>query len=358
MDKIFEKLKPHRMKNDKSYCCKTTDGEDIYLFSLKNNQGTEILISNYGGIINKFIVNDLKGNEVDIVLGFDKMDDYLDKEYLTKYPYFGAIIGRYANRIENAEFKIDEKQYKVSKNNKTNQLHGGWKGFDQKIWNLIDYDETSLVMEYTSPDGEEGYPGNVNVSVRYELNDDNELSYEFTAVTDQPTAINLSHHSYFNLNGKGNILDHELRINADEFLEQDSERVATGNYIKVENSDFDFTKPAIIKSIMDLNEGIDHSYLVRQENSISLAATLSSLESGLQLEVWTTEPVVHFFAGKGLPANNGKNNETYGDYSGMCLETQVHPNAINISSFPDTILRPGETYRQKTIYKISVAEAK
>lgn len=343
---------------EKKFCFKTKEGNEVFLYKLQNKKGTIVYISNYGGIINKFIVMDANGKPVDIVLGFDEMESYLDPMYLTKYPYFGAIIGRYANRIANAEFQIDGKQYPVSKNNKTNQLHGGWEGFDRKIWNTKTHTNEVLELEYLSRDGEEGFPGNVQVITRYELSETSAFSYEFTATSDQPTALNLSHHSYFNLEGHGNILDHELLISSDKILQQDDLRVATGIYEEIGNTGYDFTRPSIIKNIMNVSEGIDHSYLINKKEDLTTAAILTAPHSKIRLEVITTEPVVHLYTGKGIPPYKGKKNETYGDYAGLCLETQVHPNAINIPHFPETILRPGETYKQKTIYRLSIADEK
>ncbi|MBA2499869.1 MAG: galactose mutarotase [Chitinophagaceae bacterium] len=341
-----------------TFCCKTSEGDEIYLFSLRNNKNTEVLISNYGCIINAIKFQTSKEEIIDIVLGFDSMKDYIDENYLKKYPYFGAAIGRYANRIGGASFTIDSVRYDVSMNNKNFQLHGGWKGFDRKIWEMISFDEERHFIEfqYLSKDGEEGFPGNALVNLRFELNDLNELSYTYTATTDQSTVINLTHHSYFNLNnGVGNILDHELMINSSQILEQDKDRVSTGNLIEVENSAFDFSRQSPISKKMDHSNGIDHSYLIdsQEDENLSLAAQVYSPNSHLLLEVLTSEPIVHFYAGQGIPPVMGKRGEQYGDYSGLCLETHIHPNAINIPHFPDTILRPGETYYSKTAYRIS-----
>ena len=345
------------MKYGRSFCFKNENGVDIYLFGLRNANGTEVLISNYGCIINAFKIRTANGEIIDIVLGFDKMESYMDKEYLKKYPYFGAAIGRYANRIGNASFTIDGKLYKVSANNNTFQLHGGWEGFDRKVWDVVSFDNKKRFIEfqYVSKDGEEGFPGNTTVNLKYELNDDDELSYVFTATTDQPTAINLTHHSYFNLESGGDILDHELYINSFNVLEQDKERISTGKMEQVIGTPFDFSQPTVIREKMDVNDGIDHSYEihVKDNEELSLAARLYSPKTKLQLEVFTTEPVVHFYAGQGIPPVTGKRKKVYGDYSGLCLETQVHPNAVNIPKFPDTVLRPGETYFHKTVYRIS-----
>jgi len=344
------------MKYGRSFCFKNENGIDVYLFGLRNSNDTEVLISNYGCIIKEFKFRTASGDIVDIVLGLEKMEDYLDEKYLQKYPYFGAAIGRYANRVSDASFTIDGKLYKVSANKKPFQLHGGWEGFDRKVWDVIAFDNKKKFIEfqYVSKDGEEGYPGNLTVNLRYELNDDDELSYVYTATTDQPTAINLTHHSYFNLENGGDILDHELYINSVNILEQDEDRISTGKMEQVIGTHFDFSQPAVIREKMDVKDGIDHSYEIHKNDNeeLSLAAKLFSPKTKLQLEVFTTEPVVHFYAGQGIPPVTGKRKKTYGDYSGLCLETQVHPNAINIPPFPETVLRPDETYFQKTVYRL------
>lgn len=345
------------MEQKKTFCCKTAEGDEVHLFTLRNNKNTEVLISNYGCIINAIKIQTSNKEIIDIVLGFDSMTGYLDETYLEKYPYFGAAVGRYANRIGDAKFTIDSVPYEVSMNNKNFQLHGGWEGFDRKPWNMISFDEESHFIEfqYLSKDGEEGFPGNALVNVRFELNDLNELSYTYTATTDKPTAINLTHHSYFNLNGAGNILDHELMINSAQILEQDKDRVSTGNFLAVKDSGFDFSRQTSINKKMNKADGIDHSYLINSEENknLSLAARVYSPLTHLQLEVLTSEPVVHFYAGQGIPPVTGKRGQQYGDYSGLCLETHIHPNAINIPHFPNTILRPGDTYYSKTVYRIS-----
>jgi len=288
------------------------------------------------------------------VLGFDNVHEYLHADYLKIYPFMGAAVGRYGNRIKNASFKIDDKEFLVSKNMGNDQLHGGLEGFDKKVWDLISFDEKCniLQLKYHSPDGEEGFPGNLEVSICFELNDDNDLIYEYTANCDQATAVNLTHHSYFNLNnGNGPITDHEIKINSDRILEQDENLVTTGNYIAVDNTKYDFREFYSIGERM--NEGYDQSFVIdKKENQLSIVAEAQSKRSGLKLQVLTTEPLVHLYTGQGFPKLKGKNNIEYGPFSGFCLETQKHPNAINISKFPNTVLRPGEKYHQKNVYKI------
>jgi aldose 1-epimerase len=342
------------MKSDQQFCFKHRSGEDIYLFALHNSNGTQVMISNYGAIITSFKIKQPDGTDNDIVLGFDKMEDYLGKDYLQHYPWFGAAIGRYGNRIKNAMFHLDEKTYLLSKNNSNDQLHGGHEGFDKKVWALVSCEPLSVELSYTSAAGEEGYPGNLRVNVRFELSEQDELTYTFTANTDQPTIVNLTHHGYFNLdNGKGTIGDHEVKIYASSILEQDGNFVATGNYIPVKDSLYDFTRWKKISKHWKPEDGYDQSYVAdKTGRELSLLAEARSKKSKLALQVWSTEPVVHFYTGKWIPNVKGKDGQSYGPYSAFCLETQVHPNAINIPHFPNTILRPGEQYYQKTIYKI------
>lgn len=351
------------MKYGKSYCCKNEKGDDIYLFALRNNKNTEVLISNYGATITSFKIKSGNDEFTDIVLGFDKIENYLDEKYHVEYPYFGAAIGRYANRIKNAAFTIDNKDYKLTKNRGTDQLHGGFSGFDSKVWKVISFDyerQNKLHFKYESKDGEEGFPGNLEVEIHFELTENNELIYEYMAVTDEPTAINLTHHSYFNLNnGDSNILDHVLTIHSDKILEQDGNLVANGNFLPVENTAYDFRNPTPINKNINTDSGFDQTYVINPaDEQVRLAATVYSPKTKLQLQVYTTEPVVHLYTGQGIPKLTGKHQIEYGPYSGLCLETHLHPNAINIPDFPNTILRPGETYRAKTIYKLTVASEK
>jgi len=339
------------------YCYTHSTGEDIYLFSLRN-AATEVLISNYGAIITSYKI--FRNDHVnDIVLGFDNMEDYLGEEYLKQYPWFGCAVGRYANRIRDAEFLMDGKKHALSKNRGQHQLHGGIEGFDKKIWKFMGSGAEPnpwIEFSYFSKAGEEGFPGNLSVNLRYELNEPHELSYAFLATTDAPTPVNLTHHGYFNLeNGKGTIHGHTLQIPASNYLEQDEELVVTGNLIKVEGRAHDFRSPKLIADGLTEIDEFDQSFVLdseKNQSGLRLAAITSSERSGLRLEIYTTEPVVHFYSGKWTPKVNGKNGQTYGRFSGFCLETHVHPNAVNIPHFPNTILRPGEEYFQKTIYRI------
>jgi aldose 1-epimerase len=338
-------------------CLIHSDGEDIYLFTLNNAAGTTVRITNYGAIITSFIIRDSHGILNDIVLGFERPEEYWKKAYLGQYPWFGCAVGRYANRIKNAEFELDGIKYQLAKNRGNDQLHGGEGGFDRKTWHLArtGNDPCSfLELRYRSADGEEGFPGNLETIIRFELNDDNELSYEYNATTDQPTPVNLTHHSYFNLdNGQGTIKEHEVLIHATRTLEQDRSLLATGREVPVAGTAYDFRQFRRIAEGLTRVAEYDKSFIVDKKES-RLVAEARSVQSGVHLQVYSTEPVVHFYSGKWTPVVKGKNGTVYGPFSGFCLETHKHPNAVNIPHFPNTILRPGEIYRQKTIYKIIV----
>jgi aldose 1-epimerase len=346
-------------KNNGVFCFTHYSGEDIYLFTLRNTNGTEVCITNYGAIITSFKLRDANGSANDIVLGFDKTEDYLSEEYLAGYPYFGAAIGRYANRIKNGGFSIDGRKYFLEKNKGADHLHGGANGFDKKVWDCDSHSEKTVVLKYKSMDGEEGYPGNLESKLRFELTDNNELIYEYTASTDKPTVINLTHHSYFNLNnGHGTINEHVVKINSPAILEQDDNFVVTGKCIPVEGTIYDFSQLRRIDNKWNGADGYDQSFVLKENNPVdpttglALAAEAFSEQSKLKLEVYTNEPLVHFYTGKWIPFLKGKNGKNYGPFSGFCFETHKHPNSINIPDFPNTILRPGEIYQSKTMYRI------
>ena len=337
------------------YCFAHPSGKNVFLYTLRNINKTEVQITNYGAIIMAYKICMPDETMNDIVLGFEDPHDYLNADYLKIYPFMGAAIGRYANRIRNGSFRIDNNEIFVSKNWGPDQLHGGFEGFDKKVWDFVSLDvqRNILQLRYNSPDGDEGFPGNLEVSICFELNDENELIYEYTATCDQPTAVNLSHHSYLNLNnGKGTIEGQEVKIYADKILEQDKDLIATGNYIAVDNTKYDFREFHLIGERM--NGGYDQSFVIEKPNQLSIAAEARLRTLGLKLQILTTEPVVHFYTAQGLTKLRGKNNIDYGPYSGFCLETQKHPNAVNIPKFPDTILRPGEKYKQSNVYKVII----
>lgn len=339
---------------NRKYCFTHPGGEDIYLFTLSNSKGTEVSITNYGATITAFNVIQKNGAVNDIVLGFDDPKDYMGKEYLAGNPYIGAAIGRYGNRIKAGKFAIDGKEYTVKTNLPPEHLHGGETGFDKRAWHCESFSAQTLVLSYNSPDGEEGYPGNLRVTLRFELNDDNELMHTYTAVTDKATPVNLTHHTYFNLNnGDGTIGDQVVRINASHILEQDEYSTTTGQLIPVDQTMYDFRKARAINKNWDTAIGFDQSFVVDKTEEAPDAEAWSE-KSGIKLQVYTTEPIVHLYTGRWIPSIAGKKGKMYGPFSGFCLETQIHPNAINIPAFPDTVLRPGKEYRHKTIYRILV----
>lgn len=325
----------------------------IQSFELKNNKGTIVTILNYGAIISSFKIKNSDGSYNDIVLGFDDPAEYLREDYLAAYPYFGAAIGRYANRIGNARFFMDGQDYQLTANSGINQLHGGHTGFDKKLWELIQHSEQQVSLRYLSKDGEEGFPGDLETIIHFSLTNDDELRYEYEAHTNKPTAVNLTHHSYFNLNnGDGNIGDHEVFIDGTDILEQDENYVATGKLIPVKDTAYDFNQYHTPASRWNEEEGYDQSYIINQPSLEKPAASLRSPDAEFSLEIFTDEPVVHFYTGKYIPSIPGRNGQPYFPFCGLCFETQQQPNAINIDQFPSTVLRPGEKYHTTTVYKI------
>lgn len=342
------------------FCLTHTSGEDIYLYTLRNAKGTELRITNYGAIITAFRVRNKEGSFNDIVLGFDKIEDYWSPVYLSQHPWFGCAVGRFANRIKNASFELDGKKYELARNHGNEHLHGGIDGFDKKVWKFIASGESPqpfLELSYTSSDGEEGYPGNLETVIRFELNDADELSYTYRAMTDKATPVNLTHHDYFNLdNGQGTIREHEIKINASHFLEQEKNLVVTGKLLPVNGTAYDLREFRKISEGLKKLEEYDTSFVLDLPGSSApvLVAEARSKRSGLHLQVYSTEPIVHFYSGKWIPSVIGKNQTLYGPFSGFCLETHKHPNAVNLPHFPNTILQPGEEYFQKTIYKVLI----
>jgi aldose 1-epimerase len=346
-------------KETKRFCFKHPSGEDIYLFTLRNTNGTEVCISNYGAIITSFKLLLIDHTFNDIVLGFDDMESYCSAAYLANYPYFGAVIGRYANRIKDASFRINGHVFHLAKNKGTDHIHGGLEGFDRKVWSCSYFSDEELLLTYTSKDGEEGYPGTLQTEIHFRLNEENELTYEIKATTDKATAVNLTHHSYFNLNnGKGSIADHFITIDSEAILEQDSNLVVNGRTTAVSDTIYDFRKEKKIQQSWNALDGYDQSYVLgttvnrTREDGLVFAASAYSNLSGVRLEVYTSEPLVHFYTGKWIPSITGKHQTAYQAFSGFCFETQKHPNAVNIAQFPNTILQPGETYYTKTLYRV------
>ena len=331
--------------------------EDVFLFTLKNTNGLEITISNFGAIIRSFIVPDRSGKPVDIVLGFDRMESYLDQTYIQSNSYLGAIVGRYANRISNSSFELDSKHYQLSSNHPPHQLHGGNEGFDRKVWRLestSNHPDPLLVLSYLSVDGEEGFPGNLSVQVAFELSENNELIIRTAAVTDKASPVNLTHHDYFNLNGSGTIEDHLVEIPASFYLGQHSDMVPNGEIIAVQDSLYDFRSVERISGLWNPDIGYDQSFILDKEyGEWGKAAMAYSESSGIKLEVFTDEPTVQFYTGQHLNNSGVKGGTSYSSYCGLCFETQHHTNAVNIPEFPSTILRPGELYSRQTSYKVS-----
>ena len=341
----------------------TADGKSVEIYTLANSKGSEARIMTYGGTLVSLKVPDKNGKFSDVVLGYDSLADYQKAT-----AYFGALIGRYGNRIGKGKFSIGGKEYKLAINNGVNHLHGGLKGFDKVIWTAspsVEADGAHLELNYLSRDGEEGYPGNLNVKVEYVLTENNELKIEYSATTDKPTVVNLTHHSYFNLAGagQGTILDHQLTLNADRFTPTDSGSIPTGELRSVKGTPFDFTKATAIGSRIEQNgeqlkfgNGYDHNFVLNKNGEVlSLAATVYESTSGRVLELFTTEPAVQFYTGNFLDGLiKGKSGQNYPRRSGFCLEAQHFPDSPNRPKFPSTVLRPGKTYTQTTIYKFSV----
>ena len=339
----------------------TPDGKTAYLYTLENHNGMKARITNYGGTVVSLFVPDKSGKLDDIVLGYDSLSGYINNNS----PYFGALIGRYGNRIGRGKFTLNGKEYTLATNNGPNHLHGGLMGFNKVVWDVDEKPGRSLALTYFSKDGEEGYPGNLSVKVVYTITDKNELRIEYSATTDMPTVINLTHHSYFNLAGagKGDILSHELMINANRFTPVDSTLIPTGELRKVGGSPFDFRKPKSVGERINDNDeqlrygrGYDHNFVLnRGAKSARLAARVFEKSTGRLMEVFTTEPGVQFYSGNFLDGTNiGKGGISYKHRYGLCLETQHFPDSPNKPQFPSTVLNPGKKYTSTTIYRFSV----
>ncbi|MBI1282148.1 MAG: galactose-1-epimerase [Anaerolineaceae bacterium] len=343
---------------------KTGDGKEVNEYTLTNSNGAEVKIITYGGIITSLRVPDRNGNLDNIVLGFNKLVDYE-----TKNPYFGALIGRYGNRIANAKFALDGKDYTLAANNGSNSLHGGNKGFDKVVWEAKEVSgdaNVGLELSYLSSDGEEGYPGNLTVKVVYTLTADNAIKIDYTAATDKATVVNLTHHSYFNLggNGSGPIYNEVLQVNADKYTPVDATLIPTGELADVTGTPFDFRNPKTIGSGIRsgdeqvvLGRGYDHNFVLNRADKTALekAAYLYDPATGRGMEVWTTEPGLQFYTGNFLDGTLvGSSGGMYRQGEGLCLETQHFPDSPNHSAFPSTELKPGDTYQSTTIYKFVV----
>jgi aldose 1-epimerase len=340
----------------------TPDGTAVDVFTLKNASGIELRAISYGGIITSLKTPDRSGALADIVLGFDTLDGYTKD-----HPYFGAIIGRYGNRIGKGQFTLDGKTYTLAKNNGPNHLHGGVKGFDKVVWAAAPVEgQNAIAFTRTSVDGEEGYPGNLKVKVTYTLTDANELIVDYLATTDKATPVNLTQHSYFNLagEGSGDILGHELTINADRYTPVDEGLIPTGELAPVEGTPFDFRKSTAIGARINTDhpqlkagKGYDHNWVLNRTGSgMQLAAKVVEPKTGRTLEITTEEPGIQFYAGNFLDGTiKGKGGHVYAHRNGFCLETQHYPDSPNKPNFPTTILQPGSEYKTRTTFKFGVA---
>jgi len=341
----------------------TADNKQVHLYTLKNKDGAIVSITNFGGRIVSLLVKDNKDQLVDVVLGHDSLKSYQRKEEF----FFGALIGRYGNRIAKGKFTLEGKSYQLEVNDGVNTLHGGFNGFYKKVWDAKQTDDHTLELSYLSKDGEAGYPGNLKVKVIYSLEEDNSLKISYSAVSDKATVVNLTNHAYFNLNGAGDktITDHLLTLEADEFTPVDITLIPTGKLEKVAGTPFDFTKAKLIgANIDDTNpqlkngKGYDHNWVLRKGTGLRRAATVSSAKTGIVMEVLTEEPGIQFYSGNFLTAkmNYGKGNATYGYRSAFCLETQHFPDSPNQPAFPSTVLKPGKEYKTVSVYKFSVTK--
>lgn len=341
----------------------TFDGKPVYLYTLRNASGTEVSITNYGGTITTIKTADRNGKFADIVLGFDSLSGYTAP---TNTGYFGALIGRYANRLAHGTFTLDGKQYQIPRNEGANTLHGGNRGFNKRVWDskASEAGTPGVQLHYLSPDGEEGFPGNLNVTVDYTLDDKNNLRVDYTATTDKDTVLNLTNHSYFNLAGAGSgtILNHKLTLEADRFTPIDSTLIPTGVIQSVEGTPLDFRKATPIGERINDNyeqlklaKGYDHNFVInRKGQSLAPAAKVEETSSGRVLEVLTTQPGVQFYSGNFL---NGKTQGIGGPFNyrtALALETQHFPDSPNHPNFPSTVLHPGQTFRETTVYRFSV----
>lgn len=341
----------------KSLFGKLPSGQPVHLFTLVNAKGCVAKIINYGTIITELHVPDRKGRLGDVVLGFDHL-----KPYLTNPPYLGATCGRVANRTAKGRFTLDGKKYSLAVNNGPNTLHGGRKGFDKVLWRAKALRGAAVRFDYTSADGEEGYPGQLAVTVIMVLTNANELVIDYAATTTKPTPINLTNHTYFNLAGRGSIKQHQLVLAADFYTPTDATQIPTGEIRPVKGTPFDFTKPTTVGArfakLGGKPQGYDHNYVLRGDATNSgapaFAARLTEPKSGRVLELFTTTPGVQLYTGNWLNDSLiGKRGAVLAQHTGLCLETQHFPNAVNIPHFPNTILRPGETYRQLTIHRFT-----
>ena len=340
---------------------KEVNGKAIDLYTLKNANGVVAQITNFGGKVVNLWTPDKDGNFDDIVLGFDNIDDYL----VTSEKYFGSLIGRYGNRIANGQFSLNDTVYTLAQNNGENALHGGIVGYNNVVWDADQKDDQTLVLTYLSADGEEGYPGNLEVKVQYQLTDDNELKIEYWATTDKATPINLTHHSFFNLKGEGNgtVNDHIVQINADKYTPVDAGLIPTGELAPVEGTPMDFREPTAIGARiyadfeqLKFGNGYDHNWVLNAaDEGLTFAAKVKEPETGRTMEVYTNEPGMQFYGGNFLDGTvSGKKGLPYVFRGAFCMETQHFPDSPNKPEFPSTILEPGDEYYSICVYKYGV----
>lgn len=334
------------------------DGKPVTLYTLFNKKGMSADITNYGAKIIRLITPDRNGKFDDVVLSFDTLEEVIEKEI-----YFGAICGRFANRIKDGKFTLDGENYQLPVNNGTNALHGGIHGFNEKVWTLKSVTQQELVLTLFSPDGEEGYPGNLSVTATYFLSDENELKIHYEATTDKATIIGLTNHSYFNLKGAGNgtIRHHQLQLNADFYTVLDESFALTGEIRPVEGTPFDFRQPTVVDERVDDEAfvpgwGLDNNWCIRkhQKGELALAGFVYEPESGRKMEVLTTQPGIQIYSGNWIENVTGKEGKKYDRQDAICCETQGFPNSPNIPFFPSPVLRPGEKYDEWCVYKFSV----
>ncbi len=341
---------------------KQIDGKDTMLYVLSNNKGAELTITNYGARIVSLVVPDRDGKPTDIVTGHNSIDEYITSEE----PYFGAVCGRYGNRIAKGCFVLDGVTYdKLAINNGPNNLHGGINGFNTLVWEVAKADSRMIELHYTAADGEEGFPGKLHTIVTYELTDDNEVVIAYQATTSKPTVLNLTNHAYFNLSGAGDpyIGDHLLTINADYYLPTDSTAIPYGLKEPVEGTPMDFRTPHTVGGRINddfeqlvFGKGYDHTFILNKEGGeLSLCAHCESPKTGIVMETYTTEPGVQLYTGNWMTGHfAGKNGQRYPERAALCLETQHFPDSPNKPDYPSTVLRPGETFESRTIFKFSV----
>lgn len=337
--------------------------QEVKTITLQNRKHTQVTVTNYGGIIMSIKTPDRRGNFAEIALGFNNVEDYLSDNYKNNCPYFGAAIGRYANRIKDGQFSIDGTNYQLNCNNGPNALHGGPKGFHQKIWDMETFKEpkrTGVILTLDSKDMEEGFPGNLKVKMTYTLTFDNELVIDYEAKTDKKTIINLTNHTYFNLSSmQSNVLDHMLVLYADRFTPKDENDIPTGEVVSVNDSPMDFLLPKKIgERISDVDgRGYDHNFAINGfEGDLNIGARLVDGSTGRSLEFYTTEPGFQVYTGNYLDGSFKRDGISFDENYGVCFEAQKFPDSPNKPNFPSAELKPEETYRQTTVYKFGLAE--